>query len=42
MPPLLAAVYELLRQGGAYEMDQVDRWAWRGFWAFIVLLILTA
>jgi hypothetical protein len=40
MPPLLRALYEHLRDSGAYEADWIDRACWRAFWAFVVVLLI--
>lgn len=40
MPPLLRAVYERLRDEGAYDTDWIDRAAWWALAAFLVVLFL--
>jgi len=40
MPPILRALYEALRDAGAYDTDWLDRALWRAFAAFVVLIIL--
>ncbi len=39
MPALLKAVYERLRDAGAYDTDWVDQAAWWIFTVFVLLLV---